>query len=328
MTILAHANQGIQVALEGTLGVSPSSGYKTIRGVQFTPGIKLDALVQRATGRRAASLVINNKEWSGAGVTGSILYEEAPYLLAMMLGDPTITQYSTFNAYKQVWTPTVRGTVNPHPASIEQGESGSGNAVRYPGSFLVQYGLSVSRSGATQTGQIMGRPASLAATLTASPGDLDITPARPDSWAIYDDSAAAGLGTTIVAEPHQADLSINGFHGTWWALNRNKASWSNIVNLQPTFEFKFVVPKDATETYMGYYRNQTKRFFRFDSLYGLIAGTFPYLYRVDMAAMVKNVGDWQDVEGAFGAEVTCEVVEDATWGKFMELTTANSLATL
>lgn len=167
-------------------------------------------------------------------------------------------------------------------------------------------------------------------TAGATPSSADQMPILGSQVNIYLADTAAGLdGAEALERALSANFDISDRFGQLWALNRANGSWAVPVEQEPTVQMK--VKLEADDVGMGLLGNMragSKKFMRIECVGALITGTTYYKLQIDMCGKVGEPAPFSDQDGIYAAEWTLDANYDATWGKALQISLINTLASL
>ena len=318
--------ENVQIGLETVEGTAVPAGTN-IQSVSVETKIGGTAEFFRPDGRRFNVLSTNNQEWSTFAITGKATYTEIDYLIAMMLGDVAPSS-SGVGIKTRAWTMDSTTVLAPTSATIEKGSAV--RAQRIAGALLTDLTMAFSRkTGVTVTGNGIGRLFEDGVTMTAGPADVALVPIVGKHLDLYIDSSAAGLGGTKLLRAFSAELAVTGVLGPIWAIDSTEPSYGGHVDLPPTTSVKLMVEADATGmAYLSQYRADDQMFIRVEGTGAEIESGLPFLFTYDVCAGIKTVSPDDDEDGVTTVSYELEMVNDATWGRALALTSVNDIATL
>lgn len=177
-----------------------------------------------------------------------------------------------------------------------------------------------------------GSSPAVAVTETAAGAPLTEVALKPISgnhWDIYVDSAAASLGNTKLTRCLSTSWSITELWGVLWAGNTSVTSWTNIVALAPTTEFRMLLEADAAGmAYLTQFRAGTKIFPRIEAIGETIEGSLKYRHRHDFCVTLTNIDSFGTTDGVTTTEWSGEITHDATWARALSLNQRSTLTAL
>lgn len=329
----ATISQVVQLGPETVQGTAVAATRK-LSMTSIMPNARIEQQSFRPMGQLVQSVKALGKQWTEASIEGMASYVEMPYLLCSVLKTvtPAAAGAPDVGAYTWTITPAINGGDTYHTFTVERGSAV--RAEKFTFGTVTDFELTANRSGVSIGGKMVGRALQRGITLT--PG-LTSTPVRPivgDEWSIYLDSTSGGLGTTRLSRVHEVKYSIGSRYQPYWTLDASQSSFVTLVEVEPTFRLEVLLQADSTaDTLMStYLEGEATAFFRFDATGPLIVtgGGISYRFRVDMAAMVAEVGDYEDADGVYARRYTFDMVNSASWGsgQYQTITMQNNLASL
>lgn len=241
-------NQRLQFGLETTPGVNVPAG-KLLQALDLTMGPMADVVEFFPTGRKYASIVIENAEWSEGTFTESPLdYNNVVYLISGVAGAPTIGAHGASATAKDwTWTPPLTGSVQPQTYTIEQGDT------NLPRAHKVNYGLVSEfsykgdhKTGIKNGGKLLAQALQLGITMTATPTAVALAPTAGKHYNVYLDATSAALGTTLLTRVLNVDYAFSNIYGMMFTLNRANIGYVTHVDLRPKCTIKLLLEADAT----------------------------------------------------------------------------------
>lgn len=322
----AKVTEAVQVGLEATPG-TPVAAPTNIRSVSIETKIGGQADFFRPDGRKFNALAETNMEWTTWTMNGKPTYTEMGWLLAPMFGNPSPSS-SGVAVKTRVYSMLDTTILTPKTITIEKGNSVRAQKMAY--GLLTDLGFTFSRSaGLTLTGTGIGQLWTDGITMTASPVDVPLVPMVGKELDFYIDATGAALGTTKMLRAFHVEPSISGVYSPLWAINSAVTSYAGHVDTAPTTGLKITVEADAAGmAYLTQYRADTTIFARLKSTGPVIDTAIPYSFTYDAALLIKTVTPDEDESGVTTVTYETEFVKDTTWGKALELTLVNNVATV
>ena len=259
------------------------------------------------------------------------LYSEPLLLFENIFGTAAPTTIDT-DVYKRVYDVALSGLITPRTLYTQFGDTNNVNTYGY--GVLQDVGMKFDREvGVSVTGQGFAQAKATGGTFTASPTQLPLAPILPTHLNYYLDTTGAGIGTTQVPEEFlTVSWDYKGANNPYWATNRSQTSFDTHVNVQPTTEVKIdIAETPLSRTLDAAMSTGTVYFLRVNAQGAQIAGSSPTAYNllnVDMAIKLTKKDKWQDHQGVYMRTWTFEIVEDATWGHALMITSQSSIATI
>lgn len=152
-TVVSTINQRTQIGVEVTPGTAVPA-TKELLALSFEIGAKADTLKFRPKGRKFHTIVVPNKEWTEAKVSGVATYNELVYPLAMILGYSAPVQQGATAAYKWTFAPSATARDAVIALTAEQGSAE--RAQRLARVTMRDFGIDFSRDGIELSGAAFG----------------------------------------------------------------------------------------------------------------------------------------------------------------------------
>ena len=152
-TVVNSINQRTQVGVETTAG-TPVACTKELLALSFEIGAKAETLKFRPTGRKFHTIVVPNKEWVEAKVSGVATYNEIVYPLSMILGYTAPVQQGGTTAYKWTFAPSATAADPVKTLTAQQGSDV--RAQQLARLTMRDFGVSFSRDGLELSGAAFG----------------------------------------------------------------------------------------------------------------------------------------------------------------------------
>lgn len=239
-------NQRLQFGLEATPGTNVAAN-KLLQALDLTMGPMADVAEFFPTGRKYASIDIENAEWSeGTFADAPLDYNNVCYLLSGVAGAPTIgAAGSSATAKSWTWTPPLTGSVQPQTYTIEQGDT----ATR---AHKVNYGLisefsykGDKKTGIKNGGKLLAQALQLGITMTSTPTTIALMPSAGKHFNFYLDPTSANLGVTQLTRVLNVDFAWSNIYGMFFAFNRSVPGFTAHVDLRPKTIVKLLLEADA-----------------------------------------------------------------------------------
>lgn len=326
MTDRAKVIEAVQIGLETTPGTAVAAATN-LRSVSVDTKIGGAADLFRPDGHKFNTLSQLNMEWSTLALNGKPTYTEICWPLAMMFGNPSPSS-SGVAVKTRVYEMLDTTLLTPKTATIQKGSSVRAQQIAF--SVLTDLGLTFSRSaGVNLTGQAIGQLFTDAATLTSTPSDVTLVPIMGKQLDFWIDSSSAAFGTTKMLRAFHVEPSLGGVYGPIWAINSATTSYGGVIDLAPTATVKITMEADAAGmAYLAQYRAGTTIFARLKATGAVIDSAIPYSLTYDTALLVKSVSPDEDEQGVTVVTFETEMMKDPTWGKALQITVVNDVATV
>jgi hypothetical protein len=324
----ARVVETVQMGLEATPGTSVAAnrGIKSFGIAMHTPG---EADMYRPDGHKFPTVAELNQEWSTFDLTGKPTYNELPWALAMLYGNPApTTPGGATNARQRVYGMSDTALLTPKTATIEKGSSVRAQKITH--AVLTALGFGITRTqGLTMTGSGIGQLFTDGITKTAAPTELDLLPIIGKHFDLYIDAASGDLGTTKMLRAFEIAPNIDNVFGPIWPINSANASFGGIVDLVPATGLRLKLEADAAGmAYLDDFRAGTTIFVRAEAVGPEIEVGFNNTFTYDAALKVKSMSPDEDESGLTVVTFETEFTKDTTWGKALEITLINDVATV
>lgn len=322
--------EGNQIGVETVYGTSvPADKQLTGMNIQLTPVGEVDAY--GPMGQKYNTLAILNREWSTGDISGRPTYTEVVYPLSSVLTTAVITTPATgVTARDWDWTPANTGPDTPKSFTVEQGQPGAGLADKVTGLRVNELGFKFSRTaGVEMSGAAIARAILIAQTLTAAPTAIDLVPVAPGQVSVYIDDTVGALGTTKLLRDFSAEFQIGDRYSPVWPLNAALTSFDALTELKPKASVKLTLGNDtAGQAFLATMRTGAKKFIRIEAVGPIIELALPYLFRIDICALVSDAPSKGDVDGLSTLDWPFTPAYDATLGAAFKIKVRNTLTAL
>ncbi len=243
---ITSANQHLQIGAEATtaLGTNVAATKELLcYDLVFAP--EGDTGFYRGSGRKYESEQEQNTEWSAATWTGNPDYNGIIYPLVSIGGNVAPVAHGTSSTAKDwIITPPVTGSIVPRTYTVEQGDGTYAKKVNYL--LFTDFSYTFERKSTTMTAKSMSQSLQAGITLTSSPTIVALAPIPGKHVNVYMDSTSGGLGTTQLTKVMKCVVSLSGYYGQFFPLNRANASYTAHVDMPPTATIKLLVEADST----------------------------------------------------------------------------------
>lgn len=323
----SSALQHVQIGIETNEGVSTAAN-KQLQALSLTLKPEIETNRFMPVGTLLDTLVTPGKEWTSGGVSGIATYDEILYALASVLVTPAAPVTSGTTGKLWTFEPSAVSEDTVTTYTVEQGSAI--RAQKATGCVLTDFSIKWDRSVIEIGGALLGQLFSDGITMTATPTSVPLVPILPKDISVYDDTTAAGLGTTKPLRVLSGEFGIGGRFNPLWVLNQANASYAGRTLAAPDVSLKLLVEADAAGmAYLAAVRAGTTRFLRFEAVGGVIgAGPAVYKYTHDMAMKVESIDSLDDSDGVYALSVNLRGVYDATWAKWLSIKIVNSTTAL
>jgi hypothetical protein len=327
-----YVSQGVQIGVESTSGTAVPANKK-LMAYKIDPQIAVETTEYRPSGYLVPTASAIVTEATEADFEGPIDFNNIVYPLSSLFGAATVSQPAAVpspTVYEWQWNFTGKGLITPKTYSVEVGDST--RAVKFSFGAFSDMELSIERTGdSTVSGSMLGRSLTTAATLTATPTEVEMIPVHNDQWNVY--SAATGAGLTAGTKfnnMYSVGLSFGDILATEYTLNSANSSFNSLyINEDPSFEWNMTLAADATsEGFLASMRAGTKSFIRLQALGPIIEDAFTYEITIDMCVTVTDFDQYDSEDGMYVLPISFSLAYDATWGKSMNILVRNNIAAL
>ena len=333
MSQITTATQQVQIGKETTPGTAVACPT-LLKCFDWIPGIDAGVSKYRPTGNLYDATQELDWESSNFSLGGTMDFNGIIYPLAMIYGTVTPAAHGSSSTAKDwIWTPSINQQTSVQTFTLMQGDSVRARKLAY--AMLSDFGYKGDRKSAFSiTGKGFGQILSDGITLTSSPTAVVTAQMQPKQFNIYLDTTSGGLGTTQVVAPISIDYSFGSVFSQAYYLNRTNASFTSHINVQPTTEFKMLLPADSfglsqMQTYM---ESQATVYVRVDAQGATIdsGNSVVNEFMHDMAVKVGKPSALQDKSGIYAVEWPLNVVQDPAWGsgKAQVITVTNLITAL
>lgn len=330
--VVSSSNVVSQLGQESVIGGGGSAGKK-LRSLMIEPSDEQTIREIMAQGHRFDTGTVIDKSWSSFNCSEKVMtYTEHLYCLENIFGASSVTLIDTMTQ-QRVYNVALTGSITPKTWTHQWGDPAD-NVNQYGYGLLVDYDEKWDRdSGVSNSGTGIAQLISTGNTFTSSPTSLAEVPVGAADFNVYLDTTGAGLGTTqITDEIAILEWSIKGMKSERWAANRSDASFAGHVDLKPKTEAKITFYEGSVaRPIIASLKTGSTYFLRIDAQGPLIETGTPneyYMARRDMAIKLLKNAPLKDSKGIYGRELQFVIVEDATWGKALVLTSQTKEATL
>lgn len=322
----ATIDQTIQIGQEATPGAGGSANRK-LDSMEIAPSDDITTKSYRPQGHRHTSVVTEDMAMSSFDVSGPLDFRETLYAIENIFGAATPTLVpSTTKTYQRIYTIPLTGKLTPKTWIGQWGDANNVNQMLYM--LLTGIGMKHENEASPMLSGCKGiaQPKTTGVTFTVSPVNDGIQPVVRTQTNYYVDSSGANLGVTqITDEILTSEWSYDGVYGPRWASNRSFQSFAGHVDLAPKASAKLSI---AEGTFARSLNVGQTYFLRIDDQGPIIETTHTFGLTVDMAVKLTKPTKWGDAKGVYMRDMELEMVEDATWGNALIITSITDLATL
>jgi hypothetical protein len=320
--------QTVQIGVEVTPGTGVAANKK-LPSLDLSTGIKIETKRYRPMGKKFPTVVVPGKEWTEAGLSGPLTYNELVYLLSSVLGYAAPVQQGATTAYLWTHAPDSDGPDTVKTFTVEQGSSVRAHKFAY--GFVNELELSFDRDKCELGGKIIGQALQDGITMTASPTEIALKPVLPTHIDVYLADTQAGLAG---ASPLERVVSVswkisNRFSPFYPLATASGTGFATTVEAEPELMCTLLMEADAAGmALLTNARAGSSKFLRIKAVGDLIASTYYYTLQIDAALKVDSVDEYSDEDGVYAIGWNFVAADDVTWGKATEVQVTNVLTAL
>lgn len=327
--------QSVQIGVEATPGVAVAAN-KRLGSMGFAIGPQTEFQALRPIGQKYPTLQILGKEWAEADLEGSPVYTELPYAFASLINAPVVSQVmdsgTQTGAYQWTFESNTYGDDSPMTFTVEQGSSF--RAHRVSNCILTEYSMEWGREEIELSGTWLARAIEDGITLTSAPTALPQVPVKPADLSVYLDMSSATLGQTKMKRALKGELNFEDRFTPLWVVDRELTSFANVVEGEPTVEFKMTMMADAQAMKnLESMRGGMTSFLRLEGVGPIIytptsGDPIRHSMHLDVAGQISEVSSFDDEDGVYAVEFTFSAVHDPEWGRAFRAVVVTTTATL
>lgn len=328
MAVLPVVTRTIQIGPEVVRGTGVAANNR-LRAYEWTFTPQFETRDHRASGDKYGTQQQGLREWTEFGVDGILDFNEVQYILGSVITVGTAVGVGTTaagTAYLWTYESSNSAADSPITFTIESGDSTRAQEVNY--ALFDSFEITIEQNNASITASGFGRAWVDNITLTATPEAKKVEAVLPKYFKVYADTTSAGLGGTELSETvRRVTFSLNGRFNPVWAVDSDLGtSFATHVEVAPDATFTLQLDADATGmNYLNTMRGGTTIFFRTEATGGTTVGGSNYKLTIDVAGQIMDAPSMDDLEGAYVADWTWRVTNDATWGKAFSIALINEL---
>lgn len=318
--------QVVQIGKETTSGTSVAAD-KLLQSMMIDASIATSVQKFRPSGSKVNTVTAQGKEWVEAKISGQPCYTELQYPLSSIL---KLVTPSTVATTGKKWTITPSSSAEDTVATFTVEQGSAVRAHKFTYGIVNEFGLKWDRDSVSMSGSMFGQALSDGISLTGTPTALPLIPILPKEASVYLDTTGAGLGTTKLTRVLSGELNIASRFGPLWVVDAAQTSFAAHVEQPIEIEMKLMLEADSNGmALLSRLRDGATRFIRVEFVSPQLVGTAtPYSLRLEMAGQITDVSDFSDQQGVYAVEWTFTGVQDATWGKFLNVELTNQQAAL
>lgn len=327
MTERASIFQTVQFGVEVTPGTGVAANRK-LPSLMVSPGVGIDIKKYRATGHKYATVVVPGKEWTKAGLSGPVTYNELVYLLSGVAAYAAPVQQGATAAYLWTHTPDLDAADTIKTFTVEQGSAERAHKFAY--GLINDLELAFSRDGIELSGAMLGQALQDGITMTAAPTEIALKPVLPTDVDVKLADTQAGLaGAAALTRALRASWGLrNRFVGVYPLLSTSTGFVVH-VEVEPELVCKLTHAADATGMgLLTQMRAGSTKFMQIKATGELIAAPYYYDLQIEASLKVLNVSEFKDEDGLYAIEWEFVGAYDATWTKTTEIQVINTMTAL
>jgi hypothetical protein len=318
-----------QIGVETTAGTAVAAS-KLFQSMSMNPSAQVSNNMFRPAGQKFATVASVARDWTQFDTPGQPVYDEIVYPFSSILGAGTVTTPDAVNAptvREWLFSPSSINADNRKTFTIEKGNASRARRAAYV--IWNALNLDINRDDVTLGGTAMARALTEGITLTAAPTSIPLVPIVGSQFSLFSDATSAGLGNTKLEYGFRANWSIGDAVGGVWPIDRSLSSFKEHVETDPDPTLELTPQADAAgSAFLADLRAGTTRFLRLQAIGPVIATTFTYELRIDMAVKVREVADYSEEDGVYVLPFTFEIVHDGGWGRALQVMVRNTTAAL
>lgn len=243
--------QKVQIGVETTPGTAVPAN-KLLPGLSIVGEPQSVMQKFRPQGFKYQTIVVQQKEWMQAALSGYPTFDEIVYVLSGVISRsvPAPTQQTdgtggqVTGAYKWVFDSATDTEDNPNTFTVETGSSV--RAYKFANSLVKTFGFKFNRDAVDVSGQMIGQLMTDGVTLTGSPTSLPLVPMLATGFDFFIDPTSGALGTTKLGRFFEGEFQLNDRYGPFWTVDSSQASYAGVVEIAPTATMSVMVEADAT----------------------------------------------------------------------------------
>lgn len=330
--------QVVQVGREVVPGTAVVANRR-LGSLSLAMSSEVESEARRVKGSKYPTYVVNNKEWSTVSLEGTATYDEIVYPLSSAFTAATVTAVmdgaTPTGVFEWTFSPATTGADAPVTFTIEEGDAAQAERIAHV--LFTDFGLEMSRSEVTMSGEAFGQRMNTGLVLNPSATAVaaNQVPILPGQVCIYVSDTRAGLGTPASRQGKALSISpsISGRYSPVWYLNCTLESFGAFVETpEPDFTLDYMVEADANGlAWLDRYRTGVTQYVRIEATGPTIYnGTTPagYLFQWDAAVKTLEPGAKSDEDGVYAISPSLQVVHDATWGRATQIKVRNTIGVL
>ncbi|MFN7948381.1 MAG: hypothetical protein U0Z53_23720 [Blastocatellia bacterium] len=319
-----------QIGVETVKGTAVAAGkLLPSLAVSFKP--KLGTKFYRSNGYKLANTGLLNRNSTEGSYEGPLTYSEIVYPLSGWIGCTTgPTQIGTTGAYTWIFKPASKGAdAQAKSFTVQRGDAAAAQQVAY--TQFTSFGYELTREECRMSGGLIAQRINNAATLTASPTEVEKRPVSANDLDVWLDATFAGIGTTKLTDVYKVSFEGPDKFGEKWVLNSANPAWSEATEI--AYDPKLVVEAEYNAQMRALYDALIAdvlpvRYVRIKAVGENLGTSADETFQHDLAVKLEAAEELSDLEGVYGYRFAFRVVDDATFGGSHTLTVVNKIAAL
>lgn len=329
--------QRTQLVLETTYGVLPASpAWQRLPTLAIKPKPNLEAVAYREQGRKFASVVVPNREWSSATFDGALTFSELPFIYASLFSPPSPNPPAAGASGERSWTMKPSNDTPDTPATytMQHGDT-SANGIQVGGLVVTDATMEITRQACKLSGTMIGLPWTTAQTLAvngspvgATVTDVENIPVQPGYLSVYLDPTFGAIGTTKLTRFLSLHFAVTGRWHPEWVLDNALGSYLQLVEGTPSATITVKMEADAAAMALfAQYRAGTIAYLQMRTGANAPAiGSTYYALTLAVPVEVKNATEYSDEGGVYAIGFEFEPIADVTAGYPMQIITTSRQA--
>lgn len=319
-------NQVVQMGPEATPGVAQAA-TRRLQSVSIEPTPVFEVDTFRSTGSKYQNMTTKTHEASEASIEGRPTYTELPYLLASIVGVPTVTPNADDPALND-WLFESSNTEDDVVKTFTIEHGSSVRADRFTYGLVNELTLSISKDSFEVSGSMIGGPIEDNVEMTTEGVTLlELIPMLADDVCVYVDTTPAALGTTKLTRLNSVEWSIGSRFSHVDVIDCEADGPAAHVEVEPDLTGSINV--EADEQGMRFLETLRDG----DTVYMRIAVTskkYPGLKMwIDTAFNISDSGGFDDQDGLYSIEWSLVGTAQAAWeGRAFRVIVTNALTEL
>jgi hypothetical protein len=349
--VSATINQMIQLGQEAVPGIGGEAKC-IIRSLSIEPADELHVNTYQPQGRRYPALAVPDKAWTSFGVSGVALYTEILYLLENIFGMASVTTIGT-RTIQRIYIPQLSAAIQPKTWVLQWGDASNINQMTY--GVLATFGMRFTPTEVSiRGGAGFGMSKVTGAMFTPSATPMKLVPILGPHVRYFLDARCDTIGMTeITASILTLEWHYRNAFTPYFDSNPSRLDFASHLNTTPTTAITLLLAEnDMTRELDVLYSTGATAFLRIECEGPAIELGLNYKLQCDLAIRIIKKAKWGDVScgasgghsasggaiafdsrgnhqhGIYGRAWTCEIVEDPSWGRAMQIASQTTEVTL